>query len=155
MLTSSLLSVSPVNKVLWHGKTWSPQSGYLYLSQLWPFYHMIGVGWMHRAFFSCWNEPPFFPLPKGTKALTLWKRNTWSTDYTQITCIWLMLEISHVVFSENISVVIGAKVVLDILVCCARWDLPLVLQKREVWLTQEAFWSITSTFIWLSLEKCN
>lgn len=147
MLTSSLLSISAVNKVLWHGKTWSSQSGCLCLSQLWPFYHMTCVGWMHTAFFSHWNEPPFLPLPIGTKALTLWKRNTWGTDYTRITCFWLMLEISSFVFSENISIVIGAKVVLGILVCFAKWDLPLVLQKREIWLTQAAFWSITSTFI--------
>lgn len=152
MLTSCLLSVSAVNKVLWHGKTWSPQSGCLCLSYLWPFYHMV-CGVNAHSFFSDWDGPSFLPLPKGTKALTLWRTDTWGTGYTQIKCVWLMLEISSIVFSENI--IVGAKVVLDILVCFAKWNFLLVLPKREVWLTQAAFWFLTSTFIWLSLEKCN
>lgn len=46
-----------------------------------------------------------------------------------------MLEISTAacIFSEN--TIIGARLVLDMLVCFAEWDLPLVVQKREVWLT--------------------
>lgn len=58
--------------VLWHSddlKTWSSPSGCLCLSQLWPFFHMTCVGWMHTAFFAIATNHLFSPSQQGQKPL--------------------------------------------------------------------------------------